>query len=308
MAYVSRQERVLVNERLYLPTEWTKKRTRCNAAGVPKNVRFQTRHALAFDMLTEQGHLLPHAWVAGDDELGRNAAFRRALHERGERYLLAVPSNTLIRDLDAALPKYGGRGRQPKQPFQRVEQWRDAQATAAWTRVDVRDGEKGPLQVEVATCRVQARHAQHPLPYEETLVIVRSRDGSQVTKYDFYLSDAPSATSSGEFARVALAAHRIEEAIKRGKSEAGLSHYDVRNWLGWHHHQALSLLATWFLACETRMRKKIDTSHYVAPTPPRHRETSPRRLAVRHAETNRGVHHAPLDPQRVSAVLSSQSQ
>ena len=43
------------------------------------------------------------------------------------------------------------------------------------------------------------------------------------------------------------AEHRIEECLKRAKSEAGLADYQVRTWEGWHHHKTLSLLATWFL-------------------------------------------------------------
>src|SRR3954469_24662772 len=110
MAYASRKEHALVNTRLYLPKEWTDHRARCKAAGVPKATPFRTRHELALEMLDEHGALLPHAWVAGDDEMGRPASFRRELGRRGERYLLAVPSNTLIRDLDAPPPGYAGRG------------------------------------------------------------------------------------------------------------------------------------------------------------------------------------------------------
>src|SRR5205807_4091519 len=60
------------------------------------------------------------------------------------------------------------------------------------------------------------------------------------------------------FARVFKAEHRIEESIKRAKGEAGLADYQVRTWEGWHHHQALSLVATWFLTQETRLGKKTD--------------------------------------------------
>ena len=53
------------------------------------------------------------------------------------------------------------------------------------------------------------------------------------------------------------AEHRIEECLKRGKSEAGLGDYQVRNWEGWHNnHQALSLIAMWFLVLEARRGKK----------------------------------------------------
>jgi hypothetical protein len=207
--------------RLYLPKEWANDRRRRKAAGVPKEVRFQTRHRQALDMLDEQGHLLPHAWIGGDDEMGRNAYFRRDLNDRGKRYFLAVPCDMLIRDLEAEPPPYQGRGALPKVPFQRVDQWRDSLSVDAWTRIKVRDGEKGPLDVDVARCRVQTKIGQRRMKYEETLVIIRSFDEEGVTKYDFYFSNAPEDTPAKEFARVALAAHRIEEAR--------FYHYKARN-------------------------------------------------------------------------------
>ena len=49
-------------------------------------------------MLDEHGSKLPHAWIAGDDELGRSSWFRQEFAGRlyEEHYLLAVPSNTLV--------------------------------------------------------------------------------------------------------------------------------------------------------------------------------------------------------------------
>src|SRR3954453_14853987 len=123
LAYVGPTDHALVDVRLYLPKEWARDRQRRERAGVPHSVRFRTRHALALEMLDEHGEVLPHAWVAGDDEMGRSTCFRRALAERQERYLRAGPSNTLIRARAAEPPPYGGRGRRPVVPFQRAEQW-----------------------------------------------------------------------------------------------------------------------------------------------------------------------------------------
>jgi SRSO17 transposase len=307
MGYVSRKGHALVNTRLYLPREWTNDRPRCKAAGVPRGVRFQTRHQQGLEMLDEQGHLLPHAWLAGDDEMGRNSCFRRDLHARDERYLLAVPCDMLVRDLDAEPPEYQGRGRSPKAPFQRVDRWRDSLADDAWRRIDVRDGEKAPLEIEVATCRVQAKTQQRVTKYEETLVVIRSWDDEGVTKYDFYFSNAPRGTPAKEFARVALAAHRIEEAIKRSKSETGLSHYEVRNWRGWHHHQVLSLVATWFLVCESHRGKKMDPGDHRATASRWHRDAPTSCLAVRHTGQNRQPQNTSLAPQRRSSLLPLQS-
>src|SRR3954453_13431654 len=49
MGYVSRKGHALVNTRLYLPEEWAKSKARRTEAGVPKKIRFQTRHELALE-------------------------------------------------------------------------------------------------------------------------------------------------------------------------------------------------------------------------------------------------------------------
>jgi SRSO17 transposase len=271
LGYVSRQEHALVDVRLYLPKEWTRDKSRCHKAGVPKTRRrHRTRHQLCLDMLQEKGGLLPHAWVTGDDELGRVFWFRRQLHSSGERYLLAVPSNTLIRDREAEPPPYSGRGRRPKAPWQRVDKWTGRVPDEAWSVIEVRDGSKGPLQVEILKRKVVARTPKRREGHAEMLVVIRyrDRDDDRVVKVDYYLSDAEPETPLAEFARVAKAEHRIEECLRRAKSEAGLADYQVRNWPGWHHHQTLGLLASWFLVTETRRGKKMDTLHH-PPADPR---------------------------------------
>jgi SRSO17 transposase len=256
MGYVTRMEHTLVNMRLYLPEEWANDPARCQAAGVPKTVKFRTRHQLALEMLDECGASLPHTWIAGDDEMGRPSRFRLDLRTRGERYLLAVPSNTLIRDLEAPLPEYAGRGRHPKNPFLRVDDWCSMLPEAAWTRIDVRDGEKGPLVIEAVRRRVQARTDTGGTGPEEVLFVTRERQADQTYKIDYSLSNAAADVPLAELARVAKAEHRIEECLERAKGEAGLGDYQVRNWKAWHHHLTLALLAVWFLNQETRRGKK----------------------------------------------------
>jgi len=261
MGYVSRREHALVNMRLYLPEEWTKDRARCRAAGVPNDVKFQTRHEQALAMLDESGPLLPHGWIAGDDEMGRSGAFRAALRTRNERYLLAIPSNMLFRDAEAPPPEYSGRGRHPKVPWQRVDRWCASLPESAWVTVEVRDGEKGPLTIDVTMRRVQARTPKGGTGPDEVLFVTRERQSDGTIKHDYYLSNAPADTPVQEFARVAKAEHRVEECFHRGKSEVGLGDYQVRNWIGWHHHQTLSLIAAWFLNEETRRGKNTDTGN-----------------------------------------------
>jgi SRSO17 transposase len=266
MAYVTRKEHAIVNVRLYLNDEWAKSRRRRKEAGVPDDIEFRTRHQLALEMLEECAGMLPHTWIAGDDEMGRPTGFRLKLRTRGQRYLLAVPSNTTVRDLEAPLPDYSGRGPRPRQPFQRVDRWCSKLPDDAWTRIEVRDGEKGPLVIEAVKCRVQARTEKRGTGPEELLFVTRERQADKSFKLDYYLSNADSRVPLKELARVGKAAHRVEECLERAKGEAGLGDYQVRNWIAWHHHQTLSLMAAWFLNQETRRGKNTDTGDDVSTT------------------------------------------
>jgi len=258
LGYVSHTGHALVDSRLYLPKEWTRDRKRMNEAGVPREIRFATRHELALSMLDEHGGLLPHRWVAGDDEMGRSSWFRRQLRQRGERYLLAVPSNTLVRDLAAPEPPHSGQGRRRRTPFVRADVWRAALAEDDWETIDVRDGEKGPLRTQVAWTLVQARTEGKVSDVAESLLAFREEQGDGSFKHDYLLSNEIARDPPVEMAWVYKAEHRIEECIKQGKSEAGLADYQVRTWEGWQHHVCLSLLATWFLCEEARRGKNTD--------------------------------------------------
>jgi SRSO17 transposase len=271
MGYVSRIEHALVDVRLYLPGAWTTDKKRRKKSGVPKEVRFQTRHALAMDMLREHGTQLPHTWITGDDEMGRSSQFRGDLRAVNERYLLAVPSNTLIRDGEAEPPPYRGQGQLPKVPFLRVERWAAALPASTWQTVEVRPGDQGPLTVQMVKRRVWAKTERRRVGPEEMLVVTREPQADGSVKHDYYLSNAAADTPLGEFGRVAKAEHRIEECLERAKSEAGLAEYQVRTWEGWHHHQTLALLATWFLTQETRRGKKMDAGNHGSADPLGHR-------------------------------------
>jgi SRSO17 transposase len=303
LGYVSRREHALVDVRLFLPKDWAKSKRRRAKAGVPKEVRFQTRHELMLEMLDEHGAVLPHAWIAGDDELGRSSWFRQQLRERNEAYLLAVPSNTLVRDLQApAAPATpGGRGR--KAPFLRVERWCAAVPEQAWETIEVRPGEKGPVVVQAVGTLVQARTEGNVSDVWETLVVFREKQNDGTWKHDYLLSNAWVTTSLHEFARVFKAEHRIEECLQRAKGEAGLADYQVRTWEGWHHHQALALLATWFLTQEARRGKNTDPCFDSTASAEDDRPVAEWDVEVRSPGAYSADDESPFEAERRSAAL-----
>jgi SRSO17 transposase len=249
LCYAAARGHAPLDRRLYLPEEWAGDEQRRKKGHVPEGVVFREKWRIGLEMVDRcRAEGLPHGWVAGDDEFGRCSELRAALRGRGERYVLDVPCNTLVRDLEARRPprKRAGRGRRRETPFVPVREWAAKQPASAWRKVAVRGGAKGPLGVEALTRRVKAKDKDGRVGPEERLLVTR-RSGGEI---DYALSNARDAAPLEELVRAHAERHRIEQMLEEGKGEAGLAHYEVRSWVGWHHHTTLALLALWFLLLE----------------------------------------------------------
>ena len=155
LAYAAPGGYAPLDRRLYLPEDWASDPVRRGKCHVPEAVTFKESWRIAVDLLERCRKELPHAWVSGDDEMGRPAQFRGWLRRHGERYVLDVPCNTSVRDLERRRPprRRAGRGRKREVPFCRADAWAARQPDSRWTRLTVRDGERGPLRVDAMTVR-----------------------------------------------------------------------------------------------------------------------------------------------------------
>src|SRR6478609_4915910 len=248
LAYAAAGGYAPLDRRLYLPRDWADDPARRQKCHVPEEVEFREGWRIAADLIERCGPGVPHGWVTGDDEFGRPAQFRAWLRRRGERYVLDVPSDTVVRDLECGRPeRRAGRGARPQVPFGRVDAWAARQPEGRWARLTVRGGEKGPLRVDAMMVRVRTKLDRRIGP-EERLVVMRTVEARPETHYA--LSNAGPEVALEELVRVRFTRHRIEEVFGAGKGEVGLGQYEVRSWVGWHHHMTLSLLALWFLILE----------------------------------------------------------
>jgi SRSO17 transposase len=251
LAYAAPGGYAPLDRRLYLPEDWAGDPVRRERCHVPDGVVFQEKWRIAADLLKRSRAGLPHGWVVGDDEFGRPAHFRAWLRGAEERYVLDVPSDTVVRDLECRRPprRHAGRGARRQVAYRRVDAWAAAQPPPRWTRLTVRDGERGPLLVDAMTVRVRTKLDRRNGP-EERLVVMRTVEEKPKTHYS--LSNAAPEVPLEELVRVRFTRHAVEEVFEAAKQEAGLAHYEVRSWVGWHHHVTLSLVALWFLCCERR--------------------------------------------------------
>jgi SRSO17 transposase len=255
LCYAANGGHAPLDRRLYLPEDWAADRRRRRQTQVPQEVVFQEKWRIALDLLDRSGPAVPHGWVAGDDEFGRASEFRAGLRHRHERYVLDVPANTLVREV-AVRPD----GRRP--PFERADAWAARQPPSRWKTVTLRDGEKGPLRVRALKRRVQTKDDDGHVGPAETLVVLHSLGDEPQTWYA-----VSNARRHERLARLAGAhgeRHRVEQVLQEGKGEVGLGHYEVRSWVGWHHHMTLALLALWFLAVERRRLGGENTGAHAA--------------------------------------------
>ncbi len=234
----------LVDCRLYLPKSWANDRARRRQAQVPKEVQFKPGWELSYEMLRQRSSVLPHSWVVGDDTYGHPVAFRERLATDGERYLLEVQSKTQVKlDSDG--------------PWQSAASVADSLPAKRWTRVRTRDGEKGPIEVDAVKLRVMTRtgSGKRTVGRRETLLITKRGEERW-----FYLSNARG-VSVAKMARVAACRHYVEQCLELAKSDVGLHEYEVRSWVGWHHHMTLCLLACLFLTQQRKRLKKSPGDH-----------------------------------------------
>jgi SRSO17 transposase len=237
-----------LDRRLYLGREWAADAQRRQRCQVPQEVVFQEAWRIGLDLIERSGPDVPHGWVAGDDEFGRATEFRAQLRLRHERYVLDVPCNTLVRAL-------GGPG--PRAAFERVDVWAARQPAARWKTITLGGGEKGPRKVRALKRRMQTKDADGHVGPAETVVVLRSLGDEPQTWYA--VSNADRQERLATLARVHGQRHQAEEVLQEGKGEVGLGHYEVRSWVGWHHHMTLALLALWFLVLERRRLGKKNT-------------------------------------------------
>lgn len=304
LGYASPLGAAIVDRALYLPKEeWADDAARRAKCHVPSEVVFRNAWELGLDLVDRAK--LPYAWIVADDEYGRPAEFRAALRKRGKRYAIDIPSNTLVRLVHEVPPKRRGPGRPPGRAARRVSDVARARKSGAWVRVFVRDGTKEPHYV-LATCVDVETRLDAAFGPRERLVIVKSI-GSK-PEYRYAITNAESSEIAiGAVVRALATRHIIEDLIQRAKGEAGLAHYEVRSWVGWHHHMTFSLLAAWFLELEHQRLGEKNCVHDapadrarlgVAPSESRRESSRARESAHKTAHPKRRVANPTLEPAR----------
>ncbi len=214
LAYASEKGATFIDRALYLPRTWTQDAERRTEAGIPEEVRFASKIALAERMLARAFDAdVPARWVVADSGYGRSHAFRRWLEERGVSYAVMIPRTNAV--------EYQGQRLRAEQLGERLA----AVGRPAWACLAL----SGSCTEGIGRW-----------------LLVRY-DANDPGKDAYWRAYGSGETSEAALIRVCDVRWQIEEGFAQAKGEVGLDHYEVRKRETWHRFATLCLLAHAYL-------------------------------------------------------------
>jgi SRSO17 transposase len=233
LAYATPAGYALIDRELYLPQRWTANPERCRAAGVPDQVTFATKPALATAMITRALDAgVAAGWVTGDEVYGADPRLRAMLEARGLGYVLAVACDHRA--------MAGG-------ATDRVDALAARIRAGGWQCVSAGPGAKGHRRYDWAFVQLDPGDSggdSGGRTRQRWLLIRRHQRTGELA---FYHCWTPRAVPLAALVWVAGQRWRIEESFQAGKGLCGLDAHQVRRWRSWYRWTTLSMLALAFL-------------------------------------------------------------
>jgi SRSO17 transposase len=246
--------------RLYLPESWANDPARRQAAGVPEEVKFQTKPMIALALIRqalEDG--VPPAPVLGDEVYGASSDLRRELRGLGMEYFLNAGGDLLawthpVRTRLAK--KYWGVAEGQAAPCcleelaggLRRDQWH-------WVRWRSAEGLTRTTRIGWLAVFVQSDLDRDTGDWPQTWLVVDWPEGNP-RPYHLYLAHFKKPPVARRCLRLSRGRFPIEQFFQRDKSDLGLDHYEGRSWRGFHHHLVLAAVAYLFVTAIYLRTKK----------------------------------------------------
>ena len=226
LGYAARAGHALIDRELYLPRSWTGDPARCQAAGIPAEVRFETKPQLAPRMIERAAAAgVPFAWVAADEVYGDNGPLRAWLEDGQVRYVLAVSCAHRV-------PAGAGQAI-------RADKLAAGLPRRAWQRLSAGDGARSHRYHDWAWIAIS-----DPRPGCRWLLIRRTPRTGELAFYRCY---SPQQVPLAALVNAAGRRRTAEENFQAGKGLTGLDEHQVRRWTSWYRWVTLAMLASAFL-------------------------------------------------------------
>jgi SRSO17 transposase len=219
----------LLDAELYLPESWDQDRERCEEAGIPAEVGYRPKWRIAFDQLLRlEANGVKFDWLTFDEGYGAMVPLLTLLSLCGQRFVAEVPVSFSVRVEGIDGP---------------------VRADEILTRLDATAGRRHRIGQETRpdawwradSLRVKVRGRDY-------LLVVAINEATAEVKY--FLTNATEEPVR-RLLEVAFRRATVEHGFRVAKSEAGLTHYEGRQYLGLCRHLTLALLVLGFVSIHT---------------------------------------------------------
>lgn len=246
--------------RLYLPESWAGDGARRQAAGVPAAVGFQSKPALALELVRQVvADGVSRAPVLGDEVYGNASELRQGLRALGLEYFLNAGADLLAWSQPPKTRlarKYWGVAHGQPGPVSLAALARDL-AAAQWQPVAWQTADGTRRQTRIAWLAVSVQSDLDPATgdWPQTWLVV-DWPADAAEPYHYYLAWLKTPPNPKRCLRLSRGRFPIEQFFQRDKTDLGLDHYEGRSWLGFHHHLVLAAIAYLFVLVIYQRSKK----------------------------------------------------
>lgn len=237
--------------RLYLPESWTRDPARCQAAGVPLGTSFQTKPAIALDLIKQTlAEGVSPAPVLGDEVYGVASELRRGVRQLGLEYFLNAGGDLLAwtKPVTKRLAKKYWGVAEGEPAASSLGALSKAITRAQWRPVAWRaaDGTKRKTRVAWLPVYVWSDLDRDTGEWPQTWLVVDWPEGD-ADPYHLYLAWLKTPPTPQRCLRLSRGRFPVEQFFQRDKTDLGLDHYEGRSWQGFHHHLVLAAVAYLFV-------------------------------------------------------------
>jgi SRSO17 transposase len=272
----------LLTGELFLPQDWSADRERCRAAGIPDEMVHRPKWQIALeqhDWAVANG--VRFEWLTADEGYGEVPAFHFALDDRGQRYVVEVPSifHGWLRRPEVLQKQHHSshnKGRKPRYPRLKTKnlptiearnmvRYCDAFRAQPWEKFHVKDSTLGPVVWEAKAARVYLKRDGLPT-WPHWLIVARNVLDPKEVKY--FVSNAPEGVPLEVLLAVAFQRFHVERCFEEEKGELGMDHFEVRNYTSLKRHLLLTAVSHLFLAKARQKWREKKSAVDGLPTPP----------------------------------------
>jgi SRSO17 transposase len=236
----------LLDADLYLPQSWDEDRPRCQAAGIPDDVHYLPKWQIALDQyLRLHGNGVRFDWLTFDEGYGSKTPFLGVLSMVRQKFVAEVPVNFAVR-MDEAGPS--------------------RRADEVFTAEDAKGGRRFRFRRETQAAQWwRAKSVSVRVDGRAYRLVVAINQATAEVKY--FVTNAVGEPLRRVLA-VAFRRATVEHCFRVGKREAGLMHYEGRQYTGLMRHLILSLIVMGFVSVHTdRLRGEKSTGDEGAGMP-----------------------------------------